>query len=275
MNKPVIVVIGAGNMGGSLISGLVMNEYDPKQIWAVDTDTEKLKKLEKNFNIQTTSDIENILPKANILLLAVKPQILLEIATSFKDTINKSKPLVISIAAGITIKSLSQWLGDQVAIVRAMPNTPALIGCGVTALFSNPMATLEQCTLADEILQAVGATVWVQDEKWLDIVTALSGSGPAYFFYMMEALEKSAVELGLPQELSHTLILQTAYGSALLALESGVSLATLRQQVTSKGGTTEKALAVMDEHKLTEVFRKVINAAKTRSEELAKLAEQD
>lgn len=178
---------------------------------------------------------------------------------------------MISIAAGVRVKDLQSWLKNKCAIVRAMPNTPALIGCGATALFANEVVNESQRDLAETILRAVGVVVWIQNEEWMDIVTALSGSGPAYFFLMMESLQETAQSFGLPEKAARLLTLETAIGAAKMALESNKSLAELRSNVTSPGGTTEKAISVLEENDIRGMFKKALSAAKHRSEEIAEL----
>jgi len=176
---------------------------------------------------------------------------------------------VVSIAAGIRISSLDAWLGGHVALVRSMPNTPSLVGSGAAGLYANALVSEQQKAVAESILRAVGLTLWVKDETQIDSVTALSGSGPAYFFLIIEALEAAGVKLGLPQESARLLAVQTAYGASKMALESPEDAATLRQRVTSPGGTTEKALQVLEEGKIRQLFEQALTAASQRSVELA------
>ncbi len=179
------------------------------------------------------------------------------------------QPLVISIAAGIRTPDLARWLGADTAIVRAMPNTPALVQSGATGLFANAHVRDQQRDLAETILRAVGLTLWVEQEDQLDLVTALSGSGPAYFFLVMEALQEAASKLGLPAETARLLALQTAFGASRMALESDEDAAALRQRVTSPGGTTEQALRVLEEGGLRNLMEQALTAAARRSRELA------
>lgn len=269
MTSPLIAVIGGGNMGSSLIGGLIKDGHSPEKLIASDPDPVKLQALAKNFHIQTTTDNKQAVHAAEVVLLAVKPQYFAAVTKDLAPALPTVKPLIISIAAGIREASIQQWLGGHAAIVRAMPNTPALIGCGATALFANHQVTHDQRNLAESILRAVGVIVWLNDESLMDAVTALSGSGPAYFFLMMEALHEAAIQLGLPDDTAKLLTLQTALGATRMAIESGQSLPELRRLVTSPGGTTEKALSVLEEHKLREIFSKALHAAKRRSEELA------
>lgn len=269
MATPTIAIIGAGNMGLSLIGGLITDKHPANQIIATNPSSEKLAQLEQRFNIKTTTDNMAAAKTADVIIFAVKPQYIADVAKQLAPCIQEHRPLVISIAAGIKTAHLQKWLGNDIAIVRAMPNTPALIGCGATALYANDLVKTEQRNTAESMLRAVGLTLWVNKEDLMDTVTALSGSGPAYFFLMMEALQTAAEELGLPTETAKLLTLQTALGSARIAIESTHSLAELRKHVTSPGGTTEKALSILEEHQIRDIFKKTLSAAKARSEELA------
>lgn len=271
MTAPVISIIGAGNMGSSLIGGLINNGYSSDKLWASDTNEERLAYLQQAFHIHTTTDNNKAAQVADVIIFAIKPQLFATVATGSANDVQIRKPLVISIAAGMREASIQHWLGDKLAIVRAMPNTPALIGCGATALYANEYVSTEQRSIAESILRAVGVVVWLKDEKLMDAVTALSGSGPAYFFLMMETLQQAAEQLGLPSETARLLTLQTALGAARMAIESGTPLEELRHNVTSPGGTTEKAVSVLEENNIRGLFRKALLAAKLRSEELASI----
>ncbi|HKK16772.1 MAG TPA: pyrroline-5-carboxylate reductase, partial [Gammaproteobacteria bacterium] len=209
------------------------------------------------------------LKQAEIVVLGVKPQNVRETLQPLQTLFSRTKPLLLSIAAGIRLQSLSRWGGEALAIVRVMPNTPAMVNAGASALCCNDRVTEDQQTVAESIMRSVGITTWVEDEKLLDAVTAVSGSGPAYFFYFMEILQKTAEDLGLPAEQASILTIETALGAAKMALESDHDPATLRQQVTSPGGTTEQALAVMQKEQVDRIFAKAVKAACKRSQELA------
>lgn len=269
MTHPVITFIGAGNMGGSLIGGLINDGHPSDKIWAADPSAKKLAQLRETFNIQTTTDNQRAVQAADVLIFAVKPQLFEKIAAPLANDIKQRHSLVISIAAGVRESSIQHWLGGNIPIVRTMPNTPALIGCGATALFANSFVSAEQRNQAESIMRAVGVTVWLTEEKMMDAVTALSGSGPAYFFHFMECMEQVGQELGLPADITHLLTLQTALGAAKMAIESGAPLAELRRNVTSPGGTTEKALMVFEEKQLRLLVKQALTAAKLRSEELS------
>lgn len=269
--QPIIAIIGSGNMGASLIGGLIRNGYSPLHIWCTDPSREKLDHVSKEFHIHTTSQNEEAILYADVVILAIKPQIFAEAVIPLHKIIQERKPLIISIAAGIDCQAMQKWMGHTIPIIRAMPNTPALYACGATGLFANSNVTTSQKQLAETIMKSVGITVWVEDESDINIITALSGSGPAYFFFMMEAMQKAADEMGLSSEIVRKLTVQTAYGAAKMALESKESLTELRLKVTSPGGTTEKAIAVMEENHLRDIYKRAMFAAKLRSEELAKL----
>ena len=274
MTTPVIAVIGAGNMGSSIIGGLINHGHPGDKLWATDSSEEKLVALQNTFHIQTTTANEQAVQRADIVILAIKPQLFVQVVPTLASTVQAHQPLIISIAAGIRIAPIQHWLGDKVAIVRAMPNLPAIIGCGATALYPNRYVTPEQHNQAESILRAVGVTVWLTHEDLMDAVTALSGNGPAYFFLVMEALQAAAEEMGLPNEMAGLLVLQTALGAARLAIESGTPLPALRRNVTSPGGTTEKAVSVLEEHNIRDLFKKALQAGKQRSEELACLLDK-
>jgi pyrroline-5-carboxylate reductase len=271
MNNKTIAFIGCGNMAASLINGLIADGYDPNRIIASDPDSAKTAQLSSHLGINTASDNSSAIEHAEMVVLAVKPQMLEQVATAMAPAVQKQQPLVISIAAGVLEQDIENWLGGDIALVRTMPNTPAMIKVGATVLHANPMVTSEQKNQAETILRAVGLTQWVDDEALLDAVTALSGSGPAYFFLVMEAMEAAAVKLGLPAETAHLLTLQTALGAARMAMESSDTPAVLREKVTSPGGTTEAALNRFEEGELRDLFTQALTEARDRSIELSNL----
>ena len=266
-----IAFIGGGNMARSLIGGLLDDGMPAERIWVADPNESVLRRLSDRFAIHITTDNNEAIFNAQVMILAIKPQLAKPVVRELAPAIQKSRPLVISIAAGIREADLRSWLSEDAAIVRTMPNTPALVRSGATALFANSAVSKEQRNLAESILRAVGMTLWVDDESLMDAVTALSGSGPAYFFLIMEALENAGEHLGLPRETARLLTLQTAFGAAKMALESNEDLAELRQRVTSPGGTTQRAINVLQQHKLEAVFDEALRAAHQRSVELAEL----
>ena len=266
-----IAFIGGGNMARSLIGGLLDDGVPSTRVWVADPNTRALQNIQEDFAVRTTPDNSEAASHSQVVILAIKPQIAKSVVLELASVIQGSQPLVISIAAGIRESDLRSWMGDDIAIVRTMPNTPALVRSGATALFANSAVSKEQKNLAESILRAVGMTLWVSDEGLMDAVTALSGSGPAYFFLVMEALQRAGEHLGLPRDTARLLTLQTAFGAAKMALESTEELAELRQRVTSPGGTTERAVQVLQNHHLETVFDEALRAAYQRSVELAKI----
>jgi pyrroline-5-carboxylate reductase len=270
MDTGTIAFIGGGNMARSIIGGLIADGLAPSLIHVADPDAGQRETLAATFAVHT-SDAAEVISNADTVIFAVKPQVMKEVATTLAASIQQQKPLVISVAAGIRSRDLEQWLGGNIALVRSMPNTPALVQCGATGLFATSTCSDEQKARAEFIMRAVGLTLWFDDENMIDAVTALSGSGPAYFFFVIEAMEKAGVELGLDIRAARLLALQTAFGAAKMALESNDDPASLRERVTSKGGTTEAALAVLREGGLETLFAHALEAARDRSVELANL----
>lgn len=264
-----LAFIGAGNMARSLIGGLIADGWDATCISVSDPDTAQLAALSSRFQVNTDTNNHSVTENADVVVLAVKPQIIRDVALNLSELIQNRQPLLISIAAGIRATDLQRWLGGSCALVRCMPNTPALVQSGATALWRNEHVGDEQKDLAESILRAVGLALWVDSEDLMDSVTALSGSGPAYFLLVMEALQEAGQAMGLPEETAKLLSLQTAFGAAKMALESSEDAAVLRQRVTSPGGTTEKALAVLENGGLRALFSDALNAARERSRELA------
>ena len=269
MQTKTIGFIGGGNMATSLISGLIASKHPRENINVYDIDDNKLQSLKSTFNIQTHSTCENLALHSDIIVLAVKPQTMKSVCENVRAAIAHKTPLFISIAAGINQTSLGHWLGKQHAIVRCMPNTPALVQTGATALHANNNVSPQQRDLTENILRAVGIALWVDNESLMDTVTAVSGSGPAYFFLLMEAMEKSALELGLPEQAARLLIQQTALGAAKIALESGESPKELRTKVTSPGGTTQQAIRTFKNGHFETLVNSAVHAAFNRSIEMS------
>lgn len=268
-----ITFIGAGNMAFSIIGGLIDNGYPADCIYAIDPNAEQLSKLKSAFAIQTSAQAEDA-KGSDCVVLAVKPQIMRQVLAAYSAYVNVETTLFISIAAGITCASLQKWLSPQSAIVRCMPNTPALVQTGATVLFANAHVNTSQQSLAENILSAVGLCSWTDEEEKLHAVTATSGSGPAYFFLLMEQMQAAAESLGLQQEQARELVTQTALGAAKMAIASPESLATLRENVTSKGGTTAAALEVFSKANLNESVKLALQAAASRSREMAELFDE-
>lgn len=264
-----ISFIGGGNMARSLIGGLIADGRSAATITVSDSNDAQLLALQQQFQVNTTLSNREAAANADILILAVKPQVMRAVCTELQEAVQRTKPLIVSIAAGIREQEIDRWLGGNLAIVRAMPNTPALIQTGATALHANPLVSAEQRNSAETILRAVGLALWVPEERMMDAVTALSGSGPAYLFLFIEALEEAGRALGLPQQTTHLLALQTAFGATKMALESPEDCATLRRRVTSPGGTTEQAIRAFEEGGIRPLVEKALRAAANRSEELA------
>ena len=276
MNTKKIGFIGAGNMASSLINGLIASGHSPNQLWVSDTNQSALQAMTTKLKVNISSDNIKLVNDVDVVVLAIKPQVLHSVAEEISTSLlNNKEVLIVSIAAGILQESLAKWLGKDCAIVRCMPNTPALVLTGATALHANNLVNAEQKNLAENILRSVGITLWVEHESELDAVTAVSGSGPAYYFLLMEAMEKAALELGLDEQTAKILVQQTALGSAKIALESEESAAQLRQRVTSPGGTTEQAIKTFEESNFSQLVSKALHAARDRSTEMSKeLGEQ-
>jgi len=275
MTFPKIAILGAGNMGKSLIGGLIKKGCPSSQLCIADPNLAKRTQLHDLFQVTTTADNAIAVEQAACVIFAVKPQNMAEAAYSVRNLIQSHHPLIISIAAGVREETLSNALGGApLAIVRAMPNTAALLNCAAIGMHANATVNTAQRDLAALILGALGMTVWLENEALLDVVTALSGSGPAYFFYMMDALQQAAEALGLPKETARLLTAQTALGAARMALETPHSFHDLLQQVMSPGGTTEKAIHLLENHHVAQSYEEAIHAAKQRSEELANLSKE-
>lgn len=264
-----LAFIGGGNMAAALISGLLRRGLPNERCIVADPSAEQRRCIAEDYGIATTDDNAAAASSADIIVLAVKPQQMRAVALGLAPHLDASRPLLISVAAGIPHAALMRWIGRDIAIVRAMPNRPALNGCGATGLYAPAQVSAAQRALAESVMAAVGATVWVEQESQMDTVTALSGSGPAYFFLFMEALEAAAEQRGLPREIAHRLTLETAFGAAQMARQSPDSLSVLREQVTSKGGTTAAALNVLEAAGLHVIVAQAVAAADQRSAELA------
>lgn len=268
--KLTIAFIGSGNMARSLILGLLRENSSALEVRVSDPDPQQLIAIRQHWpDIKTSTNNDEIAQGADIVVLAVKPQVMREVAQALAATCQSTRPLIVSVAAGIKIDSLQTWLGGNLPVVRCMPNTPALVQAGATGLFANELVSTTQRSQAESILRSVGITVWLEKESDLDAVTATSGSGPAYFFLVMEAMQAAAQQLGLPEKEANLLVIQTALGAAKLALESQENPAELRRKVTSKGGTTAAALEVLQGKHLEAIFLEAMQAATKRSETLA------
>jgi pyrroline-5-carboxylate reductase len=265
-NNLKICFIGGGIMARALIGGLAGKLTAAENIHVVDVNPDALAALSSQFGVQTSSAPGSEVAAADVLVLAVKPQQMREVASSLAPQMRGQ--VVLSIAAGIRAADLSRWLNGHQAIVRTMPNTPALIGKGVTGMMASSCVTPEQRETADAILRAVGQTVWLDDESQLDAVTAISGSGPAYVFYFLEAMQQAAVDLGLTAEQGYALALATFTGASALAAQSSEPASVLRDRVTSKGGTTHAAIMSMQTARVGEAIASAVQAAAKRSREM-------
>ncbi|MFT4613492.1 MAG: pyrroline-5-carboxylate reductase [Bacteroidia bacterium] len=257
-------------MASSIVGGLVESGHPPQRIHAADPFPQSLEKLREVAQVQTFDDNHAAAQGADVVILAVKPQVMAEAAQSIASAVAQSKPVIISIAAGITVEALQARLGAGTAIVRCMPNTPALLGCGASGLYANSNTSDAQRNHADNILNAVGITRWVEHENDLDAITALSGSGPAYFFLFMEAMIDAGCKLGLDRDVATDLCLQTGLGAARMAIENDIDLAELRRRVTSPGGTTERAIARFEQDGLREIVEAAMGDAALRAKEMAR-----
>ncbi len=260
--------IGAGNMANSLIRGMIGKGFAPGRLFASDLDTAKLETLKQECGI-TIGDNAQLAEQCDVIVLAVKPQVMQAVCRDLATRFGSRSPLIISIAAGITCGHMSKWLGLPLPIIRCMPNTPSLIGEGATGLFALAGADANQRGLCETLMSSVGKTVWVDNENDIDSVTAISGSGPAYFFLFMEAMQDTAVKMGLSEEVARVLTYQTALGAAQLALASKDSTSQLRKNVTSPGGTTEQAINAFEAGGLRDLVATALQSAQQRSKTLA------
>lgn len=266
---PTIAFIGGGNMARSLIGGLIAHDHPASQIHVADPNPETRRQLQTDFGIIAAADNHRAFNAGDVVVLAVKPQQLRQVCQDLSPLTQTHRPLFISIAAGLRCADISRWLNADIALVRSMPNTPALLGAGATGLFANPQVTAAQRGAAEAILSAVGHCHWVDDETLIDAIAAISGSGPAYFFLFIEALSQAGHALGLTAAAAEQLAVQTALGAARMAAETGRSARTLRQHVTSPGGTTERALQVFEQGDLIGLAAAATRAAHRRAGELA------
>ena len=261
-----ITFIGGGNMAGALIGGLMQRGFDPGDIHAVEINADARATLERTYKINTYPGIGAEAVQTDLIVLAVKPQQLRAVAGELKPLLREQ--VVISIAAGVRAQDLARWLGEYARVVRAMPNTPALVRAGVTGLYALPGVNASERSQAQQVMEAVGGCVWLDEEAQMDAVTAVSGSGPAYVFYFIESLEASAIALGLSPAQGRELALATFLGAAQLARQSPDDPATLRAKVTSKGGTTEQAILSLEHADVKTLIQHAVRAAAERSREL-------
>jgi pyrroline-5-carboxylate reductase len=274
-SQPLVGFIGAGNMARALAGGLLASGYARQRLILSDPLPEQREGAARALGLEVYADNKAVAERAEVLVFAVKPQTLAAAAREVAEIVQRRRPLVVSVAAGVRTADLERWLsgggGEGLAIVRAMPNTAALVGSGAAGLYANARVDETQREIAESLLRAVGVAVWVEREELLDVVTALSGSGPAYFFLLMEILEEEAIAHGLAPAQARLLVCETAFGAAKMALEGAEEPARLRARVTSPGGTTEAAVRVLEEGGLRGLFRRAFAAAVARARELAEL----
>jgi pyrroline-5-carboxylate reductase len=268
-----LTVLGAGNMGRALIGGLLRRGMRPEQIAVGESQLEARERLAREFGISAAADNAAAIGQAELVVLAVKPQVAGSVLAPLAPKLQQRRPLVLSVAAGVRIQTLRGWCGPGIPVIRAMPNRPALVGAGATGLFAPPEIAASHRAMAEQIMQSVGEVVWVGTEEALDIVTALSGSGPAYFFLLAETLARAAADLGLEPQAARRLAIATLHGAGLLAHGGDGDLARMRAEVTSKGGTTEAALHTLQAAGFDALIARAVAAAARRSRELAEQAD--
>ena len=264
---PVIAFLGAGNMASAMISGLIAEGISPSQLRASDPSEAALSRLEAMGLSQLDTSPNKLFEDADLVVAAVKPQVIPAALTAIRDQLGPRIAL-LSIAAGIPIRSLQSQLGEDIVIIRCMPNTPAMIGLGASALYAADSVSTSHRELAEKVTNAAGHTVWVSREEQLDAVTAVSGSGPAYFFALIEAIARTGMELGLDEEVAMALTVQTALGAASLAAQANEPVATLRENVTSPGGTTEQALQSLQANNFDAVVAEAVRQCAARAKAL-------
>ncbi|HEY3520787.1 MAG TPA: pyrroline-5-carboxylate reductase [Rhodanobacteraceae bacterium] len=264
-----LAFIGGGNMARSLIGALIRQGVNAASISVAEPRADARDGLAREFGVRAYADNADALTGAECVLLSVKPQVMHTVCSQLAEPLRVSRPLLISIAAGVRIVQLEGWLGAHLAIVRCMPNTPALIGAGASGLCANARVGAAQRALAERIFNAAGVTRWIEDETQMDVVTALSGSGPAYFFLLTEAMEDAAVSLGVPRETARALAMQTCLGAGRMLAEGGETAAQLRARVTSPHGTTDAALRVFAEGNLHKLVAQAMKAATLRGGEMS------
>lgn len=269
MSNGQLVILGGGNMGRALVGGLLRRGTRPEHVTVADSSQVARETLSADFGIQATSENAAAAETAAVIVVAVKPQVVGGVLSALQPTLQRTRPLVISIAAGIRVSALESWCGGGVPVVRAMPNRPALVGAGATGLFAPASVAGAQREAAQRVMQAVGEVIWVAAEDDLDVVTALSGSGPAYFFLLAELLTQGAIDLGLEPAAARRLAIATLHGAGQLAHAGDGDLARMRAEVTSKGGTTEAAVKSFEAADLRGIVARALEAATRRGRELA------
>ena len=270
MSNYTVGFIGGGNMARALVGGLISSGYPHENLAVAEPSAARRAELAPGLpGVRLSDDNHAIAALADCLVLAVKPQLMREVCMDLRDDVQEHRPLIVSVAAGTHSRDIEEWLGGDLAVVRVMPNQPALLLQGASGLFANARTSNEQRDRAVEIISAVGSVVNVPDEDSIDAVTAISGTGPAYFYLLIDALMKSAEEFGLDPQAAHKLVMDTARGSAALAAVSGETMEAMIEHVRSPGGTTSAAFAVFDERDIRDIFAEAFAAARERSRQLA------
>jgi pyrroline-5-carboxylate reductase len=266
-----IAFVGSGNMAEAIISGLIASGYPAQNIMAADPTQERLDTLAEHYTVQTSIDNVTAVEQADVVVLSVKPQLMATVCKPMQS-IDWSNKLVISIAAGVSCNRIETLLGSKLSLVRVMPNTPALVNKGMSGLFANEQTSESDKAFANELLQSVGKVCWVDEESGINAVIAVSGSGPAYFFLFMEAMQNEAIAQGFDKETARLMVQQTALGAAEMVMTNpDMDIVTLRERVTSKGGTTAEAIRTFQENKLENIVKEAMQSAVTRAEEMEKL----
>lgn len=268
--SPTISFIGAGNMASAIIGGMLDSGFKASNIWASAPNDDHLQSIRKRFGISVTTDNRYCAQQADMVVLAVKPQAMADVCRDIAPIAQNTRPLMVSIAAGLGTDTLDEWLGGGLPIARVMPNTPSLVGKGAAGLFANNSVSGAQKEMVQSVFEGIGIAVWVEDEALLHGVTALSGSGPAYFFLMLESLEAAATEAGVNPETARQLAIQTMAGAAEMAAKSEHDPAQLKKNVMSPNGVTEQAIHTFEEGGMRDLAKKAYNSAYKRSEEMAK-----
>lgn len=268
--SPTISFIGAGNMASAIIGGMLDSGFKAANIWVSAPDDNHLQSIRKQFGVSVTTDNRYCAEQADMVVLAVKPQVMASVCSDIAPVVQNTRPLMVSIAAGLEASTLDEWLGGGLPLVRVMPNTPSLVGKGAAGLYANDQVKEKQKTMVESVFNSIGSALWVEDESLLHAVTALSGSGPAYFFLMLEALEEAATDAGIAGETARALAIQTMAGAAEMAGRSEHDPGQLKRNVMSPGGTTEQAIQTFEEGGMRELVKKAYSAAYKRSGEMAK-----
>lgn len=268
-STPKVAFIGAGNMAGAILRGLLQQGYPAENIWAADPGADKLQALAKETGIHTTTDNQKAVAAVDLVILAVKPQKMREVLLPLQPSFQAQQPLVVSIAAGLDCATLQHWLGGELPLVRSMPNTPSLLGAGVAGLYASPQVSQAQRAWVTQISEAVGQAFWVEEESQLEAVTAVSGSGPAYYFLFTEALAAAGEKLGLSPEMALKLAENTAFGAGKMLLQTEDTPAQLRAKVTSPGGTTAEAIESFEAQGLRQLVEQAAQAAAARARTLS------